>query len=503
MPTTVAGPVAPASSASSVPPGPAPEHTPEALIAAEDRGLHKDLSPRHLQMIAIGSAIGTGLFLGAGGRLHTAGPSLVLLYAICGFFGYLILRSLGELVVRRPSAGSFVSYAREFFGEKAAFVSGWLSWLNWAMVAVAEATALALYVAWFGRYTSLSFLGEIPQWIVALAMVVLVVSLNLISVKIFGEMEFWFALVKVLALVAFLVIGTVMVLVGTPTGTPTGFALISDNGGWFPNGVLPAVIMTQGVVFAYMGIELVGTAAGETKDAAAVVPRAINSILFRVVLFYCGSVLLLSLLMPASAYSAGESPFVTFFDSIGVDYAAPIMQLVLITAAMSSMNAGIYSTGRIIHSMAVAGSAPKFARSVTRSGVPWGGIAMTAAVAMVGVMVNLVVPELAFEIMLNVVAIGVVATWGTICASHLKFLLLCRRGEMERPSYRAPGGIAADVAVLVFLAAVLVLTALDYPVGTFTLASLVVVVPALIGGWFLVRDRVAEIAAVAAAAESR
>lgn len=465
-------------------------------FAAEQEGFKKGLSARQVQMIAIGSSIGTGLFLSAGGRLHDAGPSLALLYAVCGFFGYLIMRSLGELVVHRPSSGSFVSYTREFYGEKAAYTAGWLYWLNWAMTSVADATALAKYFDWFSRYEPFGWITDVPQWIVALFVVVFIGGINLLSVKIFGELEFWFSLVKIAALILFLVVGVFFIFFGAPSGAPTGISLITDNGGLFPNGVLPAIIVVQGVVFAYAGIELVGTTAGETQDAKRVVPRAVNAVIARIAIFYVGSVLVLCLLMPYTAYSADESPFVTFFDSIGVDAAAPLMQLVVITAAASSMNAGVYSTGRILRSMSMAGSAPKFAQKMTKTGVPIGGVIITSVVSVFGVALNYFVPEEAFEIVLNIAAIGTMAAWAAIALAHQKFVALSRRGLYERPEYRAWGGRFTDWLVLAFIGAVTVLIALDYPVGTYTLASMLLVVPLLIGGWFLVRKRVYEIAAV-------
>ncbi|WP_085528836.1 amino acid permease [Kocuria massiliensis] len=459
----------------------------------EQAGFHKGLGPRQLQMIAIGGAIGTGLFLGAGGRLHSAGPSLFLVYAVCGLMGYLILRCLGELVVHRPSSGSFVSYSREFFGEKAAYFSGWMYWLFWATTAVVDATAIAIYVRWFGQY--LPFFGDIPQWVIAFLVVVIVVAMNLISVKVFGEMEFWFSLIKVAALVIFLILGIIFVIVGTPNGSPVGFQLMSDNGGIFPNGLMPALIISQGVVFAYAGIELVGTTSGETKNAEKIIPKAINTVILRIAVFYVGSVLLLCLLLPYTAFSENESPFVTFFSSIGVDAAGPIMQLVVITAALSSLNAGLYSTGRIMHSMAMAGSAPKFARNLTKSGVPFGGIVLTAIVALLGVVLNYFVPESAFEIVLNFASIGIMSAWLTITLCHMKFVSLTKTGRYVRPHYRAPLAPFTNWIVLAFLAGVVVLIAIDYPVGTFTLASMIIVIPVLIIGWFVVRRRVMEIAA--------
>lgn len=473
-------------------PDPDPQRRDLDQIAAEEHGIQKELGPRQLQMIAIGSAIGTGLFLGTGGRLNTAGPSLAIVFAVCGLFGYLIMRSLGELVVYRPSSGSFVSYIREFYGERSAFVTGWIYWLNWAMTAVADATAIAIYVRWFGRYTPI--FEQIPQGVTALLVLVLVLAMNLLSVKAFGEMEFWFAAIKVGALVIFLVVGIFFIIFGTPTGSDTGFHLIADNGGFFPFGVLPALVVVQGVVFAYAGIELVGTTSGETRDAETVIPKAINTILFRIGVFYVGSVVLLCMLLPYTAYSDTESPFVTFFDSIGVDFIGPIMQLVVITAALSSLNAGMYSTGRIMHSMAIAGSAPRFAAKLNRFGVPAGGIWLTAAVGVLGVGLNFIVPASAFEIVLNIASLGTMAAWAAIAFAHWKFVRLAKQGRYERPAYRAPFSPYVDVLTLVFLAVVIILMAVDYPVGTYTLASILLLAPLLVIGWFLVRNRVREIA---------
>ena len=326
-----------------------------SALLAEDEGYHKGLKPRQLQMIAIGGAIGTGLFLGAGGRLHNAGPGLFLSYAFCGIFVFLILRALGELVLHRPSSGSFVSYAREFLGEKAAFVAGWMYWLNWAFTAIVDCTAIATYFHYWSAF------GSVPQWLIALLALAAVVSINMISVTLFGELEFWAAAIKVLALMTFLVAGTIF-LAGRYQiqGQSTGFSVIANNGGLFPAGLFPLVIVMSGVVFAYAAVELVGTAAGETAHPHKIMPRAINSVIARIAVFYVGSLFLLALLLPYTTYKAGESPFVTFFSKIGVEGAGTVMNIVVLTAAFSSLNAGLYSTGRILRSMAMNGSAPKF-----------------------------------------------------------------------------------------------------------------------------------------------
>jgi L-asparagine permease len=474
---------------------PAHAHASGAALHAEDQGYHKGLKPRQVQMIAIGGAIGTGLFMGAGGRLATAGPALIISYAVCGFFAFMILRALGELVMHRPSSGSFVSYAREFFGEKAAFVTGWLYWLNWAMTAIVDITAVALYMNFFKKYWAP--IADVPQWAWALAALILVLGLNLISVKVFGELEFWFALIKVVALMSFLLVGIYFVIFGTPVaGQEVGFSLIADNGGMFPNGLLPAVVVMQGVVFAYASIELIGTAAGETENPEKIMPRAINTVIVRIAVFYVGSLVLLSLLLPYSSYKAGESPFVTFFGSIGVDGVDAIMNLVVLTAALSSLNAGLYSTGRIMRSMSISGSAPKFAGRMNKSGVPYGGIALTAAVAVLGVILNAVVPAEAFEIVLNVASLGIISTWAMIVLCQMQLARLAARGELLRPAFRMPGAPVTGWITLAFLLAVLVLMAFDSPVGTWTIASLAVIIPLLMLGWRLCRHRILEIAAV-------
>jgi L-asparagine permease len=222
---------------------------------------------------------------------------LFIVYAVCGLFVFFILRALGELVLHRPSSGSFVSYAREFHGEKAAYVAGWMYFFNWACTSIVDVTAVALYMHYWGAFAA------VPQWTIALIALVIVLTVNMISVKLFGEMEFWAALIKVIALVTFLVVGIVF-LAGrfTVEGQGTGFSVIADNGGILPTGVLQLVIVTSGVIFAYAAVELVGTAAGETENPAKIMPRAINSVIFRIAVFYVGSLILLALLLPYTAY---------------------------------------------------------------------------------------------------------------------------------------------------------------------------------------------------------
>ncbi|WP_240957398.1 MULTISPECIES: amino acid permease [Streptomyces] len=452
---------------------------------AGDAGYSKDLKARHINMIAIGGAIGTGLFLGAGGRLNSAGPALALAYLVCGVFAFFVVRALGELVVYRPSSGSFVSYAREFLGEKGAYVAGWMYFVNWSTTGIADITAVALYTHYWSMFS------DIPQWVLALAALAVVLMVNLISVKYFGEMEFWFAIVKVATLVVFMLVGVFLLVTQSDVGgTTPGLSVITDNGGFLPHGVLPVVLVMQGVVFAYASLELVGTAAGETAEPKKVVPRAVNSIMWRVGLFYVGSVVLLALLLPGSVYSGDESPFVTVLSRIGVPAAGDVMNLVVLTAAMSSLNSGLYSTGRILRSMAAAGSAPRFTGVMNRNQVPYGGILLTGAVCVLGVGLNYLMPGQAFEIVLNVASLGIISTWVIIMVCHLVFVRRARAGLLRRPDFRLWGSPVTEIVTIAFLLSVLVLMWGDPEVGRRTLLLVPVIAAALVAGWFAVRRRV-------------
>jgi len=453
-----------------------------AWLESHESGYAQGLKPRQVQMIAIGGAIGTGLFLGAGGRLQHAGPALALVYLVCGIFSFLILRALGELAMHRPSSGSFVSYAREFLGERGSFVAGWMYYLNWAMTGIVDCTAVALYMHYWGTF------ADVPQWVFALIAMVIVGSMNMIAVEWFGEMEFWFALIKVGALILFLIIGVVILISGHHVaGQAPGLHLIAANGGIFPHGVLPAVIIVQGVVFAYAGIELIGIAAGETQDPRKVLPKAINGVMYRIALFYVGSVVLLVLLMPWTAYKAGTSPFVTFFGALGVPGIGTVMNIVVLTAALSSLNSGLYSTGRVLRSLAMGGSAPPFVAKMNEAKVPYGGILVTLVIYAIGVVLNYVLPSQVFEIVLNIASLGIISTWAFIVICQMMLRRAINRGAVPPVSFKMPFAPFSAWLTLGFLLAVLVLTAFDYPDGTFTVAAIPVVAIALAAGWLVLK----------------
>jgi len=404
-------------------------------VDSADSGYSQGLHPRHIGMIAIGGSIGTGLFLAAGGRLSQGGPALALVYLVTGLLTFFMMRALGELTVYRPSSGAYVSYAREFSGERLAYVTGWMYFLDWAASVMGDATAVALYLHYWAAFR------PVPQWLLALIVLGLMTTLNLFSVKFFGEFEFWFAMIKVFAISAFLVVALVFVVGGMHVGhVAAGPSLISGHGGLFPKGVTPLFSLALGVVFAYGGCEMVGVAAGEARDAKRIIPRAVNSTFWRIALFYVGSVILLALVLPWTKYSAGQSPFVTFFGALGVPGIGTIMNLVVITAAMSSTNSGLYATARSLRSLAAAGSGPKAAAHLNRHKVPAVGILIVAGVALLGVVLNYVAPGEAFSVIVNLSGLGIAGTWISIMITHWLFVRRAKKGLVTRPTFRLWGG---------------------------------------------------------------
>ena len=451
-----------------------------------EQSLRRNLTNRHIQLIAIGGAIGTGLFMGSGKTISLAGPSIIFVYMIIGFMLFFVMRAMGELLLSNLEYKSFSDFAADLLGPWAGYFTGWTYWFCWVVTGMADVVAITAYAQfWF---------PGLSDWVASLAVILLLLGLNLATVKMFGEMEFWFALVKVLAIVAFLVVGTIFLGSGKPLdGNATGFHLITDNGGFFPHGLLPALVLVQGVVFAFASIELVGTAAGECKDPETMVPKAINSVIWRIGLFYVGSVVLLVLLLPWNAYQAGQSPFVTFFSKLGVPYIGSVMNIVVLTAALSSLNSGLYSTGRILRSMSMGGSAPKFMSKMSRHHVPYAGILATLGVYVVGVFLNYLVPSQVFEIVLNVASLGIIASWGFIVVCQMRLRKAIKEGKAAKVSFRMPGAPFTSWLTLLFLFSVLVLMAFDYPNGTYTIGSIPLLAVLLVAGWFGVRKRVHEI----------
>jgi AAT family amino acid transporter/D-serine/D-alanine/glycine transporter len=420
----------------------------------DSTALRRGLRARHIQLIAIGGTIGVGLFLGSAHALRVAGPALILSYAVVGLVVFFIIRALGELMIYRPVSGSFASYAEEFCGPFAGFVTGWSYWFMWIVVAMAELTAIGIYVGyWF---------PAVPQWASALCALAVLYGLNLLAVRAFGEVEFWFALIKVVTIVGLILTGTFIITFGVgPLGPTASFTNIWKFGGLFPFGFVAALQTVQIVTFAYAGIEMIGVTAGEAENPAVVLPRATNSIILRIILFYIGSLVVILALVPWNQLVENVSPFVFLFEKMGLPAAAAIINMVVITAAMSSCNSGVFTTGRMLFSLGERGHAPRVFQSLNRRSVPALGIHASAAVMLLGVGLNYLVPKSTFVWLTSITLVGSLWTWVMIMICHLRYRSRVQRNAARAVTYRMPGAPYANWLVLLFLAAVCVMLGTD------------------------------------------
>ncbi|MCH0540493.1 amino acid permease [Streptomyces sp. MUM 203J] len=421
--------------------------------AGEGEGYQRGLGARQIQMIAIGGAIGTGLFLGAGTAISKAGPSLILAYALAGLVIFFIMRALGELLMYRPVSGSFSEYAREFVGPFAGFVTGWTYWLFWVVTGITEVTAAATYMTYW---------WDIPQWISALAFTVVLYAANLISVKLFGELEFWFSMVKVTAIIGMILICAGILTLGfSDAGDTASVTHLWDEGGFFPNGVGSTLMTLQIVMFAFLAVELVGVTAGESKDPETTLPKAINTVPWRIAVFYVGALIMILSVVPWSEFQPGVSPFVAAFEKMGLGVGAAIVNFVVLTAALSSCNSGMYSTGRMLRDLALNGQGPKLFTRLTGSGTPLVGTTFSAALMLVGVWINYRWPGDAFEKVVSFATVSGMWAWIMILVSHIRYRARADRGELPQSSFRAPGAPWTSWFALVFLGFVIALMAAD------------------------------------------
>jgi AAT family amino acid transporter len=406
--------------------------------------LSRNLRNRHIQLIALGGAIGVGLFLGSAQAIHDAGPGLLVTYAVGGVAIFFIMRALGELLTYRPVAGSFATYADEFCGPFAGFVTGWSYWFMWIATVMAEITAIGVYVRFW--------LPWMPQWVPPLVALVVLYGANLLAVRVFGELEFWFALIKVVTILALIVAGiAVIVLHLGAFGSQASFANLWSHGGFLPFGMLGVLLTLQIVMFAYQGVELIGVTAGEAENPAVVLPKATNGIIFRILVFYIGALVVIMALVPWNQLSPDTSPFVFVFEKLGIPAAAGIINIVVITAATSSCNSGIFSTGRMLYSLACRGQGPRFLATLNRGNVPAAGIHVSAAIMLIGVFLNYRVPKHVFIWVTSVSLIGTLWTWGIIMAAHLGYRRAVREGRVAGASFRMPGAPVMNWAVIAFL----------------------------------------------------
>ncbi|WP_326590304.1 amino acid permease [Streptomyces sp. NBC_01294] len=418
-------------------------------------GYHRTLGARQIQMIAIGGAIGTGLFLGAGKAISKAGPSLILAYAIAGLVIFFIMRALGELLMYRPVAGSFSDYAREFLGPFWGYVTGWTYWLFWVVTGITEVTAAAQYMSY---WTHDSF----PQWAYALIFTVILYAANLISVKLFGELEFWFSMVKVTAIVGMILICAGILTIGFSDAADTAtVSNLWNDGGFFPKGIGGTLMTLQIVMFAFLAVELVGVTAGESKDPEKTLPKAINTVPWRIAVFYVGALIMILSVVPWTHFQPGVSPFVAAFERMGLGIGAAIVNFVVLTAALSSCNSGMYSTGRMLRDLALNGQGPKFFTKLTKNGTPLVGTTFSASLMLVGVWINYVAPGKAFDYVVSFATISGMWAWIMILVCQIRYRAKADRGELPGSAFRAPGAPYTSWFALAFIGMVIVMMGAD------------------------------------------
>ncbi|MGY0486547.1 amino acid permease [Streptomyces sp. WG-D5] len=387
-----------------------------------DEPLSAGLKQRHLTMLGLGGVIGAGLFVGSGAGIAVAGPGIVVSYLIAGALAMCVMRMLGEMSAAMPASGSFSVHAERGIGPWAGFTAGWLYWFMLVVVLAVEATGAAQIAN--------GWVPSVPQWAWVLLFMVVFTVANLSAVKNFGEFEFWFAALKVFAIVAFLVLGALAIFGILPDTDPVGLTNLTGQGGFLPNGWEGVISGVLAVVFAFGGLEVVTIAAAESEDPARSVARAVRSAVYRILFFYVGSMLVIVTVLPWTAQKAGISPYVTVLDSIGVPSAAQIMNIVVFVALLSALNANLYGSSRMIFSLAERGEAPKALLRVSGGGVPRRAVLASVAFGFVSVLLNLEWPDTIFLYMLNSVGAVLLFVWALIAVSQLR---LRRRIEAEAP----------------------------------------------------------------------
>lgn len=399
---------------------------------SEKNELARGLKNRHVQLLAIGGAIGTGLFLGSGRAIHLAGPSILFAYLITGVICFFMMRALGELLLSNTQHHTFLEFVHEYMGERAAFITGWTYWFCWISLAMADVTAAGIYVQYW--------IPSVEPWVPSLVILGILFCTNLLTVKIFGELEFWFALIKVLAILALILGGLFLILSGFETNVgPTSFVNLWSHGGWFPNGSNGFILSFQMVVFAFTGIELVGLTAGETSNPKRVIPKAINNIPFRIIIFYIGALAIIMSIYPWNAVNPNSSPFVLVFKAAGIIAAASIVNFIVLTSAASACNSGIFSTSRMTYGLACDQAAPALFKKLSRHHVPVNSVIFSAITIILAVILQYITPEGVFVLITSISTFCFIYIWAIIVLCHMKYRQthpeLARKNTFRMPLY--------------------------------------------------------------------
>lgn len=412
--------------------------------------LKRSLTSRHITMIAIGGAIGTGLFLGSGQAIHDAGPSIIIAYLVMGIFTFLLMRALGELMLSDTSKHSFIDFVKVYLGPRAEFMTGWMYWICWISLAMADLTATGIYLKfWF---------PHLPQWVGPLVIVFLLMLANTVNVGLFGEIESWFSFIKVIAIEALIVVGLLMIFSHRlVNGTPASFSNLVSHGGIFPTGLSGFLMGCQMVVFAFAGIEMVGVTAGEAANPKEELPKAINTLPIRIGLFYIGSMIVVMSVYPWNQVKTTSSPFVQVFSVIGIKYAAGILNFVVLTAAMSATNSALFTTSRTMYTLARDGNAPHYFAKLSNEAVPKRALNCSSLVLLLVVALNYFLPSKIFQIVSSVSTINFLFVWVVILICHI----LYRRQAKQVGTFAMPGYPVTSWLTLAFFGLILVILLIE------------------------------------------
>lgn len=387
--------------------------------------LQRGLKNRHIQLIAMGGAIGTGLFLGSADVIQAAGPSVILGYAIGGLIAFLIMRQLGEMIVHEPVAGSFSHFAYRYWGKFPGFLAGWNYWILYILVAMTELTAVAKYIQYWWP--------QIPAWLSILFFYLIITAINLSNVKFYGESEFWLAIIKVTAVICMILFGGYLLLTA-PSDSISHISNLWTHGGFFPHGVDGLFYMLAFIMFAFGGIELIGMAAAEADNPSKTIPKAINQVVYRVLIFYIGSLTVLLSLVPWNQLDIGgleKSPFVMIFSQLGIGWAAHLLNFIILTAALSVYNSGMYANSRMLYGLAQQGNAPKLFLKLSGQGVPVAATLLSALLIFGCVLLNYFVPKQALSHLIYIVIGALVLNWAMISLTHLNFRKFVQRNKIN------------------------------------------------------------------------
>ena len=411
-----------------------------------EKGLKRGLNARHIRFMALGSAIGTGLFYGSASAIQMAGPAVLLAYLIGGAAVFMVMRALGEMAVHNPVSGSFGHYASTYLGPMAGFILGWTYAFEMIIVCLADVTAFGIYMGfWF---------PEVARWVWVLGIVFLIGGLNLCNVKVFGEMEFWLSLLKVGAIVAMILGGFGIMLFGIHSAGETqasGLSNLWAHGGFMPNGIGGLIASFAVVMFAFGGIEIIGITAGEAKDPQRVIPKAINAVPLRILLFYVLTLFVLMAIYPWPQIGSQGSPFVQIFSNLGIGSAATILNIVVISAAVSAINSDIFGAGRMMYGLAQQGQAPKGFAQLSKQGVPWMTVVVMGAALLGGVVLNYLIPENVFLLIASIATFATVWVWLMILFTQVAMRRSMTKAQVAELKFPVPFWPYAPAAAIVFM----------------------------------------------------